>query len=154
MSMDIPVYRKDGASLPERKSTEAAAFDVTAYCPDGPIYLNPLEVTKIPTGLFAALPKDSTLLVCSRSGLAARGVQVINAPGIIDSDYRDEIAVLLAYIAPPHLDNCVEIKHGDRIAQLLYVPPMSRPMFTEAPDLASLPTRDTTRRGGFGSTGV
>jgi dUTP pyrophosphatase len=151
--MIVPVFREDGTTTPERKSTEAAAFDVTAYCPDEPIHLYPLEVTKVPTGLYVALPKDSTLLVCSRSGLAARGIQVINAPGIIDSDYRDEICVLLSYTAPPGTGR-ITINHGDRIAQLLFVPPLLRPTFVDVPDRASLPVRDTTRRGGFGSTGI
>jgi dUTP pyrophosphatase len=149
----VNVFGETGSIQPERKSTEAAAYDVTAYCPDAPIFLHPLQVTKVPTGLFFALPKDSTMLVCSRSGLAAKGIQVINAPGIIDSDYRDEVCVLLAYIAPPD-SAAVMINHGDRIAQLLFVPPMPHPTFVHVGDRDSLPTRETTRRGGFGSTGV
>jgi len=151
--MIVSVFCENGTSQPERKSTEAAAYDVTAYCPDAPILLHPLRVTKVPTGLYFALPKDSALFVCSRSGLAAQGIQVINAPGIIDSDYRDEVCVLLSYIAPPDAPP-VTINHGDRIAQFFFMPPLLRPRFVDVPDRASLPTRQTTRRGGFGSTGI
>lgn len=141
------------ASTPERKTTDAAAYDITAWLPNGPIELAPLTVVKVPTGLFSALPKGSAFLVCSRSGLAARGVQVINAPGVIDSDYRDEICVLLSYIAPP-TSAPLKIEHGDRIAQLLYFPPQPSLSFVNVDFQKDLPPAESTRQGGFGSTGL
>lgn len=171
MNVEVPIYRRRlthaiiqgpgslsamnilAASTPQRQTTEATAYDITAWLPDGPIRLAPLTVVKVPTGLFAALPKGASFMVCSRSGLAKGGVQVINAPGIIDSDYRDEICVLLSYIAPPG-SFPYEIVHGMRIAQLLYVPPMQHADFRDVEFLNQLPTRPTTRTGGFGSTGI
>lgn len=149
------------ATLPHRATTEAACHDIKAFLPNPPgvtgaireLTLPPLQVIKVPTGLRVALPQDSALLVCSRSGLAAQGVQVINAPGIIDSDYRGEIFVMLTYIAPPDASPFV-IRHGDRIAQLLYLPAgaILSPSYTFSN--LSLFDRPTTRTGGFGSTGV
>lgn len=143
------------ASLPHRATTEAACHDVKAFLSSATdmLLLPPLQVVKVPTGLHVALPKDSALLVCSRSGLAARGVQVINAPGIIDSDYRGEIFVMLTYVALPESQPYV-IRHGDRIAQLLYLPAGSfmSPTYTFA-ELNAF-HRPTSRVGGFGSTGA
>lgn len=159
---EILVYRKSELTkdqtvavpnLPSRTTTEAFCFDVTAFSPDWPIVLRPLKVVKVPTGLFVALPPHSSLLVCSRSGLAFRGVQVINAPGVIDSDYRDEIAVLLCYIAPPESEPLI-IRHGERIAQFMYIPPAQHPSFVEVDSREKLPVPDSNRRGGFGSTGI
>lgn len=163
--MMIPTFRQSDvisdnqpvvyAELPIRKTTEAFCFDVCAFSPDGPIELPPLTVVKVRTGIHVALPSHSAILVCSRSGLAAKGIQVINAPGVIDSDYRDEIAVLLCYIAPPAAPSLF-IQHGERIAQFLYMPPMEHPTFTDRGIviLEDLPRAVSNRIGGFGSTGV
>mgnify|MGYP003648063165 CR=1 FL=1 len=141
------------AKTPERKTTEAAAYDIEAFLPEGTLYLKPLTVTRVPTGLFVALPKGSSFKVCSRSGLAAKGVQVINAPGIIDSDYRDEICVLLCYIAPPEMAP-FRIEHGDRVAQLEFTPAPPALDFQQVNFREELPARETNRTGGFGSTGL
>jgi dUTP pyrophosphatase len=65
--------------------------------------------------------------------------------GIIDSDYRGGISVLLFN----HSDAPVTIEAGSRIAQIIISPCSSRP-FCEADEL------DKTFRGaaGFGSTGM
>lgn len=145
----------DTASVPLRQTTEAYGYDVCAFLPEGSISLSPLEIVRVRTGLHVALPEHSSLLVCSRSGLAAKGVQVINAPGIIDSDYRDEIQVLLTFIAPQHALPFT-ITHGQRIAQLVYLPAFGALDFY-AIELETwqekLRTRELSRVGGFGSTG-
>jgi dUTP pyrophosphatase len=168
--LDIVFYRTethttDGAimraDIPSRATINSSGYDVGAYCPDGPIEIPPMHVRRINTGLVFALPQRATMLVCSRSGLASKGVQVINAPGIIDSDYRDEVGVLLTYIAPPETPPFV-VTHGMRIAQLLYIPAPSisevgraYPYFREVQTRDSLPSiGNSTRSGGFGSTGV
>lgn len=140
-------------AIPRRATPESAAFDIEAFLPRGPVELHPLQIVKIPTGLFLALPESSALLICSRSGLASKGVQVINAPGVIDSDYRDEVAVLLSYIAPPGTPPVV-ITHGMRIAQGLWIPINPAISFTPVSTRHELYTRPVERVGGFGSTGV
>lgn len=166
---DVLFYRMrycgvDGApltvSLPARATRYSSGYDITACCPLGPVEIHPLTVHRIGTGLQCALPRYAMFQVCSRSGLAAKGVQVVNAPGIIDSDYRDEIGVLLTYLAPPGTPPFV-VTHGMRIAQLLYVPPVpiefaarAYPLFVELDSAELLPNADSTRVGGFGSTGT
>ena len=99
------------------------------------------------TGLAVAIPPRHAGLVLPRSGLASRqGLTLANAPGLIDAGYRGEITIALV-----NLDSRekVEVRRGDRIAQLLVVP------FADAEpvEVAELP--ETTRgEGGFGSTGV
>jgi dUTP pyrophosphatase len=83
--------------------------------------------------------------VLPRSGHADRlGVGLVNSPGLIDSGYRGEIAVILIN----HGKETAHFARGDRIAQLAII---SAPTvdWVEVDDL------DETERGagGFGSTG-
>ena len=155
----IPIFTQTvmntTAAIPSRQTTEAYGYDVCAFLPEGDVSLSPLQIVRVRTGLHVALPEHSSLLVCSRSGLAAKGVQVINAPGIIDSDYRNEIQVLLTLIAPPDAP-AFTITHGQRIAQLVYLPAFGIPDFeavTAAAWQEQLRARELSRVGGFGSTG-
>lgn len=81
-------------------------------------------------------------LVCSRSGLALRNsVIVLNAPGIIDSDYQGELGVILMNFGGEDFN----VKIGDRIAQLVIVPCVAVP---------TLLSRFGRGEEGFGSTGL
>jgi len=71
----------------------------------------------VPTGIAIALPHGYAGFVQPRSGLALKhGLTVLNAPGLIDAGYRDEIRVLLVNTDP---DADYDIHRGDRIAQLV-----------------------------------
>ncbi len=85
-------------------------------------------------------------LVLPRSGLAARhGISLVNAPGLIDSGYRGELAVLLLNT---DRTDAVALAAGDRIAQLVLVGIQS-PTPVEVDHLS-----DSERgTGGFGSSG-
>lgn len=127
------------------QTEHAAAMDATAYLPDGPITLAPLERAAIPTGLFVALPEGYEMQVRSRSGLSFKyGIVCINSPGTIDADYRGELKVLLANLS----NESYEIQDGDRIAQLV-VASHERVVWQ------AVETLDGTARGdgGLGHTG-
>lgn len=132
---------------PTRATAGSAAYDLRYTPKDGDsIVVRPNDTEVLPTGLSIELPEGYAALVCSRSGLAAKhGIQVLNAPGIIDSDYRGEIGVILHNTG----DNNVIFRAGDRIAQLMIVPALSV-------DWVSVEALGETDRGngGFGSTGV
>jgi dUTP pyrophosphatase len=100
----------------------------------------------VPTGIALALPDGYAGFVQPRSGLALKhGVTCLNAPGLIDSGYRDELKVLLVNTDPTE---DYRVTRGDRIAQLV-VQPVEHVRFAE---VAELP--ETSRGGGgFGSTG-
>jgi dUTP pyrophosphatase len=71
----------------------------------------------VPTGLVVAIPPGYAGFVLPRSGLALRhGVTCLNTPGLVDSGYRGELAVLLVN-TDPSAD--YEVARGDRIAQLV-----------------------------------
>ena len=100
----------------------------------------------VPTGLAMALPEGWAALVLPRSGLALRhGVTCLNAPGLIDAGYRDEVRVLLVNTDPT---SDYEVRRGDRIAQLV-VHEVAQAAFTP---VAALPP-SVRGTGGFGSTG-
>ena len=91
----IQCAAQNGAQLPEYKTIGAAGADVYAYLTEN-ITLEPGEYKMIPTGLSCSIPEGFEIQVRPRSGLAAKnGVTVLNAPGTIDSDYRDPVGVIL-----------------------------------------------------------
>ena len=89
------------------------------------------------------IPPGHVGLVWPRSGLAVRhGIDTL--AGVIDSDYRGEVRVVLVN----HGDEPFRVAPGDRVAQLL-VQRVERAAFTAAAEID-----DTDRGGGgFGSTG-
>ena len=123
----------------------AAAMDLCA-CVDAPVEVAPRALVSIPTGIAIALPSaEYVALVFARSGLGIKkGVCLSNGVGVIDSDYRGEIAVGLVNLSGEDYT----VQPGDRIAQLMVVP-VVQPTVTLADEL------DETDRGsgGLGSTG-
>ena len=100
----------------------------------------------VPTGVRLAIPEGYAGFVQPRSGLALRhGITLANSPGLIDSGYRDEIAVIVIN-TDPAAD--FEIRRGDRIAQLV-VQRVEQASFLPVAELPGS-ARGT---GGFGHTG-
>lgn len=98
----------------------------------------------VDTGFAVEIPRGMVGLVCSRSGLAVNhGIMVLNAPGIIDSDYRGELKVILYNTGGSRY----EFKNGDRIAQLVVVPCYTCAWIEDELDETERGT------GGMGSTG-
>lgn len=128
--------------LPQIATAGSAGYDLMSAVSQR---IDPGDRRLIPTGFAVQLPVGLVGMVCSRSGLALKhGIFVLNAPGIIDSDYRGEIGVILMNMG----ENDFVINVGDRIAQLVVTPVVTLRAF-EAQDLG-----DTARGGGgFGSTG-
>ena len=132
------------AILPTYGSTEAAGADLYA-CLDESVTIEPGEVYWIPTGIALEVPVGYAGLVYARSSLGAkRGLAPANKVGVIDSDYRGEIrVVLLNHSKQPQV-----IQPGERVAQFVITPVLA-PHFVEAEEL-----EETGRgAGGFGSTG-
>lgn len=149
MDIDVKIkILKDGAVLPQYATSGSAGVDLHAcLAPDAEMLLQPGEVAKIPTGLALELPNAQVVaLVMARSGLAAKhGLDLANGVGVIDSDYRGELQVLVRNLGKTPF----KIRHGDRIAQMLFMPVVQACLqITE--DLS-----ETDRgSGGFGSTGM
>lgn len=151
--------------LPTYQTTGSACADIRAYITEewldkmsnsGKIfkadkreksfYIHSNATIIIPTGIKVSIPKGYRIEVLTRSGLGSKGIQVHNAPGIIDSDYRGECGVIL------HNNNQefgFKVVHGDRVAQIAIVP-VYQIVWSEVDVL------DETERGegGFNSTGT
>jgi dUTP pyrophosphatase len=143
--MSLRVARLDArARLPTRAHPGDAGLDL--YAVEAAV-LAPGERASIPTGIAVEIPSGHAGLVLPRSGLAARhGISVVNAPGLIDADYRGEVRVLLLNT---DREQAFELAAGDRIAQLLVV----AVAISEVDEVTSL--TDTVRgAGGFGSSGA
>ena len=118
--------------------------------PDAPPFLivppNGVRVL-IPTGIVMDIPEGYSVRLHARSGLAIKGGLILaNSEGVIDSDYTDQIMVAVVNIS----DMPIRITHGDRICQGEMVPVLKYSL--ETTDERVLPK--TSRKGGFGSTGV
>lgn len=132
------------AHMPTYGSEEAAGADLYA-CLDEAVTIQPGEVFWVTTGIALEVPKGCAGLVFARSSMGAkRGLAPANKVGVIDSDYRGEVRVVLLN----HSNQPQTIEPGERVAQLVIVP-----VFT--PGFSLVDELDDTVRGigGFGSTG-
>src|ERR1700761_4927348 len=111
-SLHIKVINRSANPLPAYATTGSSGMDLRADLP-GPVTLQTLERTLIPTGLFMELPEGYEAQVRPRSGLAIKqGLTCLNTPGTIDADYRGEIRIIVI-----NLSNEPQTIHtGDRIA--------------------------------------
>jgi dUTP pyrophosphatase len=109
--------------------------------------LQPRATVRVRTGIAVEARHPHTghplgLLVRDRSSMAARGLATTG--GVIDAGYRGEILVLMTNLG----DATVELKAGEKIAQMLPVPVLTGDVVAVA-DL-----EDSARLAkGFGSSG-
>ena len=144
--MQLQIQRlRPYATIPTQATAGSAGYDLYAAL-EAPVSIPVGEIVRIPTGIAAAPDrKDVALFIMARSGLASKhGINLANGVGLVDSDYRGEIAVGLVNLSGEDYT----IQPGDRIAQLMVVP-VVQPTVTLADEL------DETDRGsgGLGSTG-
>lgn len=143
--MKVYVVNKSNHRLPEYATPMSAGIDLKANISE-PITLGPLQRTLIPTDLYMAIPEGYVLQICSRSGLALKnGIFCLNAPGVVDADYRGNVGVILANFS----DTPFIINPGDRIAQAV----LNK---FEKIEWEEVTTLDETKRGtgGFGHSGI
>jgi len=151
------------AKIPQYARLGDAGMDVYAV---EDTKIDPGQTVIVKTGLKCALPLGYEFEVRPRSGLSVKTpLRVANAPGTIDSGYRDEIGVIITNIDPPikNIDVDVEsgkttieygqsytITEGMRFAQLVLkeVPTCS---FYEVTDVSDI---GIDRGSGFGGTGT
>jgi dUTP diphosphatase len=145
VTVDLPFTRvRPGGALPSAQHPGDAGLDLRAAV-DATV--KPGERAMVPTGVAVAIPEGHGGLVLPRSGLASKqGLTLANAPGLIDAGYRGEV---ICSVVNLDRDEAVEIRTGDRIAQLVIVAiPAVAPVWAD-----ELPG-STRGEGGFGSTGT
>ena len=136
---------EQGAKLPVvAHPGEDLGYDIFAF--EG-ITLHPRTTVRVRTGISVEARHPETgvplgLLVRDRSSMAARGLATTG--GVIDAGYRGEILVLMTNLG----DSAVELKAGEKIAQMIPVPVLTG----RVQEVDSL--EDSARaEKGFGSSG-
>jgi dUTP pyrophosphatase len=128
------------AKIPAKGTKDSAGFDL--YALEGGC-IAPRMRLAISTGISICIPRGWYGRIAPRSGLAHNfGIDVL--AGVIDSDYRGEVKVILMN----HGSGDYKFEAGDRIAQLV-------PEFCGIWQMKETDCLDETTRGtgGFGSTG-
>jgi dUTP pyrophosphatase len=143
--LDIPVVAVDpDLPLPSYARAGDAGADLVAR--SGAVVKAGGGRALVPTGIRLAIPQGYAGFVQPRSGLAWRhGITLANSPGLIDSGYRDELAVIVIN-TDPSAD--FEIHRGDRIAQLV-IQRVEEARFVYVDELPG----SERGLGGFGHTG-
>lgn len=142
--MRIKASLKESSLAPVRMHKGDAGMDLRTM---EDFTIKPGERVKLRTGVSIQLPKHHAAYVIPRSGLAANhGITCLNSPGLIDSNYRGEIGVILANLGDKPFEGCA----GDRIAQLVVSGRLPSVKWQTVKSL------EESERGskGFGSSGV
>jgi dUTP pyrophosphatase len=111
------------------------------------VQLEPRSTVRVRTGIAVEARHPTTgvalgLLVRDRSSMAAKGIAT--TAGVIDAGYRGEILILMTNLG----DTPVELKAGEKIAQLIPVPVLTGSVET----VESLEESSRAAKG-FGSSG-
>lgn len=130
----------ESAKIPTRGTSGSAGLDIYS---DESVILKSQQVVPIRTGIAIELPPGTVGLFLDKSSLGSSGIH--NFAGVIDSDYRGELFVVLYNST----DHDIVLEHGRKITQLVVIPFISLHPY-------EIETLSNTERGssGFGSTGA
>ena len=137
--VEVKVKCQPNSQVPVKQTQQAVGFDLHS---SENVEVPPGNTKVIGTGIHLELPENYFGKIEGRSGLASKGIFPVG--GILDSDYRGEIKVILHNTTSEPW----KIKKSERMAQLLIHPVVSVNLIEED-------TLNPTQRGeqGFGSTG-
>lgn len=154
---------RENAVIPTFANFGDAGMDLYS-CED--VLIEPGRSALIPIGIKMAIPVGYEVQIRPRSGISLKTpIRIPNAPGTIDSGYRDEINVILynasfmneALDGEPLTLNSKGNKHGnylikkgDRVAQMVF----AKVSYPEIEVVASVKDEGVNRGGGFGSSGI
>jgi len=136
-----PLY--EDTILPKKEHDGDAGHDIYNHSADR--VLVPGERFKFPLGFAMELPSGWVALIQGKSGLATDcGITTIG--NVIDGNYRGQCHATLVNLG----SECVEIKRGQKIAQMLIMPCYTSLSYIVVEELSE------SNRGsdGFGSTGL
>ena len=136
------------AKAPVRATDGSAGWDLTALGfayidEEGEEFETYTGIVKYLTGIAVEIPPGYVGLIFPRSSCFKTGMDLTNCVGVIDSDYRGEIAFVFRVI-----DIGKKYDIGDRIGQLVIIP-------CPVVELVEVDELSQTERGsgGFGGTG-
>lgn len=141
VNISIDYRVSDGACAPERMSSGAAAFDLTAYTRT--VDLEHKLVT-YDSGVAFSIPKGMCGDLMARSNACKKRMFLLNGVGLIDSDFRGTVKAVFKYE-----DINLIYAVGQRIAQISF-------RFCPVVTLNEVSELDVTDRdaGSYGSTGL
>lgn len=136
--------KEEKYTSPKRSTVGSAGYDLVS--PET-VHIGPRGGTAtIKTGVRAIIPEDEVLLVYNRSSLPVKhGLSLVNAVGVIDSDYYNNPDTLGEIMVTFRNEGfkVATINEGDRIAQCIFT------KFYKTDDDNAV----GVRTGGYGSTG-
>ena len=165
--VQVPIeLTSEGAKIPTYANMGDGAVDLYAPCD---FTIGPGETKIIPVDIKVALPYGYAFLIHPRSGLSAKTkLRVANSVGLVDSQYKGVIGVILENVEPRIKDVSYEfddkgrpiitsiehgqsytISKGDRFAQMRLVEVPTASFF----QVESVDGIGDDRGGGFGSSG-
>lgn len=138
------IHKDEKSKLPAYANLTDAGADIYV---NNDLVVGPGEFGVIvPTGMKMAIPVGWQLAVRPRSGLSHKTlIRVANAPGTLDSDYRDEVGIIIDNFD----DNEFIVTNGDRLAQLV-LEKVYKAKYTEVTSVAGI---GDDRGGGYGHSG-
>ena len=140
MKINIKLLKE--GKIPQSQTAGSAGYDVYSTCNE---VIKPGEFKLIRLGFCMEIPIGFEAQIRPRSGMALKyGVTVLNTPGTIDSDYRNEVGVLLVNFGKEEFN----VKKHERIAQMIFAQ-YSKVNFELIEDMDQ-----TDRTNGWGSTGT
>jgi len=130
------------AVMPNQSGDSAnAGYDI--YTVDD-ITFNPGDDKLVPSGWCCEFPPGFVMIVKDKGGRRWKG-KLQTGAGVVDSNYRDEVQVVMKNIG----DKPITIKRGEKVAQFIIIPAWNgTPVQVEELNM------DNDRGGGFGSTGL
>jgi dUTP pyrophosphatase len=147
------------SKIPKFATEGSACFDIAAYLSEGSkpllngqeislthgfVSIEPGDIALIPTGIILDIPNGHSVRLHPRSELALSGLTLVNCEGVIDADYVNELKVAMIN----HSKSDIVVSHGQRIAQ----GELMKNYEYSIVETLTQPS-NTTRAGGFGSTG-
>ena len=131
----------ENAVIPTYKTVGAAGMDLTATSTEFIDYGNQLKVY---TGIAVEIPKGYVGLLFPRSSIVKTNNRLANCVGVIDSDYRGEIKIIMINLSK----ESYEIMPEERICQFV----LQKVHRAELTAVTNLEESDRSS-GGFGHTG-
>ena len=145
---------RGGIEVPQIKTQGSAGADLVV--PDD-VVIEPFSIrgkgTLVPLGFSLDIPEGMQVHIMLRSSVGLKTpIRLSNGVGLIDSDYKGEICLLLDNLSK----NSIHIKSGTRIAQLVPFSTLKwgfELIVTHTERRKHInPIQNKKRSGGFGST--
>ena len=143
--MEVKIYLDPEGVFPAYQHKGDAGADVCSL--EENFMLGPGEIKLVKTGIYMSMPEGIECQIRPRSGLALKGITIVNSPGTVDSGYLGENKIILIN----HSKNMFSVEKGMRIGQFVFNKYESA-TFVQVKTKEELGTSDRGE-GGFGSSG-